>query len=362
MWHRVERFVGRNGWLAVVARLLLGVVFLFSSVTKGVDPYGTVLKIEEYLVAMGLDFASVLSPAASVALISFEMLIGVALLVGAAPRITAIITLCFNSFYLLLTFWIALAEPVADCGCFGDILTLTNMQTLAKNVVLVLLSLVIFAGAKRGRGPIWSCVVALLMGVAMVAFTIYSLICLPVVERFPFGEGVNIPQAVDEELSSPDASRIVCRNILTGQEQSFAVNDSTWWDEQEWEYLRTETPKSRLRIRPSEFRLFAGDMDMTYSVLLMPMCRLVCVEDVESLSLGDIVKLRDIIQDCRGRGERVVFVSASPLREVEKFFPSMEMCNADPMLLRALLRAPAGIVTLVEGTILHKASLRALSR
>lgn len=362
MWQRMERFVGRCPWMTVVARWLVGAVFIFSSVVKGVEPYGTVLKIEEYLMALGMDFALPLAEACAVALVGVEMLIGGALIVDLWPRLVAIVTLCVNGFYLLLTLWIAVAEPVADCGCFGDVVTLTNWQTFGKNVVLTLLSVVALAGSKVGGDRVgWRLATTLTLGVAVVAVAIYSLIALPLVDRFPFGEGVNIPRAVDEEMHSADASRIVCRNLHTGQERAFAVDDSTWWDESEWEYVRTESPESRLRVRPSEFRLFAGDVDMTLSVLQMPACRLFCVEDVESLSSGDVEKMQRLADECIGRGERVVVVSSSRLLEVAKRFPNMEICNADAMVLRALLRAPAGVVTIERGTIVHKASLRALS-
>ncbi len=354
--------IGRNipQWAAVVARTVVGAVLVFSSVVKALDPYGTVLKLEEYLVAVGWHSMGEIATFGAVALVCVEMLIGGALLLGAMPKLTAKVALVLNGLFLALTLWVAIANPVAECGCFGDVVRLTNWQTFAKNVVLVVLTLVALWGAGE-RGAKWRSVGALVAMVGVLALATYSLIRLPLVEKFPFGVGVNLVEAVSEEVVE-DEVFVVCREVATGNERTFSVNDEEWWDESKWEYLRTNAPEEKggVRVSARDFKLYVDDYDITAQILMMPLCRLVCVESVERLSDDNLKKLRTIANECIDRGERVVVVSASPLSRVERKFPNMEICNMDAVALRALLRARAGIVTLQRGTVVHKVTVAAV--
>lgn len=361
MIRKIKEYVATRCWPELVARVIMGLVFLFSAGVKAVDPYGMVLKMEEYFVAMGLEGLWVLSGALTVAVVALEMALGVALLLSAMPRATAWVALVFNGFYLMLTLWTAIANPVAECGCFGDVLVLTNWQTFGKNVVLGLLALVIFARRRVGESRRWSSVASLVALVATAAFAIYSLICLPVVEKFPFGEGVNIPQAIEEDLLlSAEESQVVCRSVATGEVRCFSVDDQEWWNEDVWEFVELDTPKEEVKVRASEFVLYSGGFNLTPQLMMANMCRLLCVERVERLSLADITKLRAIADDCLSRGDRVVVVTSSPLIDAQTVLPNLECCNLDAVVLRALLRAPAGMVSLSDGTIIHKASLEAI--
>ena len=93
--------------VALVLRVAVGCVFIFSGVVKGLDPYGTVIKIGEYLHAMGIEWLGPLAGVACVALVSLEVALGVALVVGAWPRVVALVVLAFNVFYTALTLWLA---------------------------------------------------------------------------------------------------------------------------------------------------------------------------------------------------------------------------------------------------------------
>ena len=130
----------RLGRVAVnVCRLLLAVTFIFSGFVKAVDPMGSFFKISDYLAAFGMggilpDFALTI---VAIALSSLEFILGVNILLAIRRRITTIITFIFMVVMTTLTLYLAVENPVPDCGCFGDALLLTNWQTFAKNVVLL---------------------------------------------------------------------------------------------------------------------------------------------------------------------------------------------------------------------------------
>lgn len=352
----------RHNIVSIVARIVVGAVLVFSSVAKGLDPYGTVLKIGEYFHAMGAEWALDAATPLALVLIGFEMLVGAALVVGALPTITTRVALLLNALFMLFTLWVAIAEPVAECGCFGDVLHLTNWQTFAKNVVLVALTLVAMKGATQNRGVVVRSIAVGVLTVGVVLFALYSLIMLPVVEKFPFGEGVNIAEEMAAEREREAAMTfVVCRSVTTGEERKFSVEDREWWNEEMWEFVRTESPaRDDISVGIGDFRLVVGNFEITDQILFMPICRLLCVENVESLSPEELAKLRRIGLDCVAKGDRVVIVTASPLRRTESLFPGLEFCNMDAVALRALLRAPAGVVTLSRGVVMQKVSLAAL--
>ena len=128
-----------------ICRLVLAVTFIFSGFVKAVDPLGTQYKIHDYLAAAGLahyvpDFMTL---SASVALSALEFILGICLLFAIQRRLVSRIVLAMLAIMTLLTFWLALTDPITDCGCFGDAIMLTNWQTFTKNVILMAAAIVV---------------------------------------------------------------------------------------------------------------------------------------------------------------------------------------------------------------------------
>ena len=128
-----------------MCRLLLAATFILSGFVKAIDPLGTQYKIHDYLEAMGLtpwipDWATL---TASVILAAFEFALGIYLLFAIQRRIVSRIVTAVMVVMTALTLWIAVANPVKDCGCFGDAIVLTNTQTLIKNIILLACAVVI---------------------------------------------------------------------------------------------------------------------------------------------------------------------------------------------------------------------------
>ena len=122
-----------------IARWLLAVVLIFSGYVKAVDPMGTSYKIRDYLDAARLaDYVPDVSVMIlSVVLSAVEFLLGICLLFAIRRRLVSRLAVVLMIFMTLLTLWLAIANPISDCGCFGDAIVLTNWQTFLKNVVLL---------------------------------------------------------------------------------------------------------------------------------------------------------------------------------------------------------------------------------
>ena len=122
-----------------ISRFLFGIVFVFSGFVKAIDPLGSTYKIEDYLRTFGGIFESMVDYAfpLAIALSTIELLIGLSLIFKIHLKLTMLLALLFMIVMTPLTLYIAIKNPVSDCGCFGDALVISNWMTFFKNVVLI---------------------------------------------------------------------------------------------------------------------------------------------------------------------------------------------------------------------------------
>ena len=128
-----------------IARLVLAIVLILSGFVKAIDPLGTQYKIADYLEALHLgQYApDMMTLGAAILLSAFEFGTGICLLFAIRRRLVSRLVLLMMLIMTTLTLWLALANPISDCGCFGDAVVLTNWQTFWKNVVLLVLAIIV---------------------------------------------------------------------------------------------------------------------------------------------------------------------------------------------------------------------------
>ena len=184
-------------------RILLGLTFLFSGIVKAIDPVGTQIKLADYLFAFGMGLSVLESTLLILACIlaGFEILIGSYLTVGAFSKGTSFVTLLMMAFFTPLTLYLAIKNPVQDCGCFGDAVVLTNWQTFYKNVFLLALAILVFVCRKRivpfvAESRQW--IVTVIMVAVSVRFMVINIIGLPVLDFRPYKVGVDLRAAYME--------------------------------------------------------------------------------------------------------------------------------------------------------------------
>ena len=187
--------------LVNVCRFLLALTFLFSAFTKANDPVGFVIKLKDYAAAIGFTYLpEYLLYLAGIVLTLVETILGIYLFVGVRRRRrVAGATTLFMMAMTIVTVWVAVDNPVSDCGCFGDALVLTNGQTLFKNIVLLAMAVFIVIKHKmmfRLVHKDWNWMVTVPVVVAMTALYSYCAYMLPLVDFLPFAEGTDLKTAV----------------------------------------------------------------------------------------------------------------------------------------------------------------------
>ena len=127
-----------------ICRIILAATFIVSGFTKVIDPWGTAIKINEYLSIYGFEYLEPGSMAFSIWLCGAEFMMGCMLLFKVRIRLISIFALASMCFFTLLTLLSATWIPVEDCGCFGEALKLTPWQTFFKNLVLLPMAWVVW--------------------------------------------------------------------------------------------------------------------------------------------------------------------------------------------------------------------------
>lgn len=221
--------------IVVVAQLLVGSLFIFSGLTKGIDPTGTAIKIGDYAVAFGMPVASDFAMALALILNLFEATLGFMVLVGMIPRVSKLLLLVIMIPMTLLTLYVALFNPVADCGCFGDALKISNGATFGKNVVLLSLAFMLHRHEElwwRLLPPEYEVFAALVSGGVVFLFNLYPLRHLPAIDFRSYKVGASLYELTvgGAKEGVYDYQYIYERD---GVEKSFSMDelgdvDSTW--------------------------------------------------------------------------------------------------------------------------------------
>ena len=240
----MKAFFERNYWLNVVSRWLVGLVFLFSAFVKGVDPMGTMFKIEEYMSSWSIfgltfDWALPLAGFLAVALICAEFLTGVMLIFNSFRVLSAWLLSLMMAFFTVTTFIDAITDLVSDCGCFGDAVKLTNWQTFWKNVFLDVFTVVIFCSRKvRYRPRLERDIIVVLIGLAaMLVFCIYNIKHEPVIDFRSWKKG-NTMVKHQEPLNIIRFRSVKDSSVVKELRYKNTEWDSSWnvyFDEEQWE-------------------------------------------------------------------------------------------------------------------------------
>lgn len=356
-------------WTAAVCRLVLACTFVVSGFTKVVDPWGTALKINEYLSLYGLEFLRPASMGFSIWLCGAELMMGCMLLFKVRIRLISIFALVSMIFFTVLTFLSATLIPVEDCGCFGEALKLTPWQTFFKDLALLPMAVAVWWRYRPDRIFAFK---ALEIALTCIFFTssmylgYYCYRHLPLVDFLPYKVGVDIREAMAaaEAESAATETVLVYRNLHSGELREFTLDDTEWQDAATWEWVDTRTSETApdLHMMISEFSLRDAGGDATERVLVTPgRLYMLCVTRFDKLPRRCERRMERLAAKAEAEGAEVVCLTPEPLdgHYVHRFGGrEVACCNIDASTMKTMLRANNGLVVLDDGVITAKMNCR----
>jgi len=351
--------------LAETSRVLIGVVFIFSGIVKAIDPMGYAIKIEEYLSAFGFDSLNFLSVLASFNITAFEFMLGVCILFGVYRKYVSLFILAFMAVMTPLTLYLAIFDPVSDCGCFGDAVIISNWETFSKNVVLLAASIFVFMKYKV-LTPFFSVkaqwFIPIYAYIICVAFAYYNYSHLPIKDFRPYKVGANISELMTIPEGAPsDEYNYSFIYEKDGVKKEFSLedypqNDSTWV----FVESKMELIKEGYRPQIEAFNLYdsQGD-DITEDILTNEGGLFLLVAPIlRNASDAKVDEINNLYDYCLEHNIKFYCVTGSVREEISEWEENTgaeyPFLFADKVLLKTIIRSNPGLVLLREGTILEK--------
>ena len=353
--------------LAEVARVIVGLVFVGSGLLKAVDPVGTALKISQYL-------TPILSPAAagaetitlalSFVLCGSEFLLGAFLLMGVYRKFCARLSVLFMLLMTAVTLYTLIANPISDCGCFGDAIRLTHLESFLKNVVLLPLSLLVLRDARAlrhlySRRERW--VPAVLAVVGIIYFMAENYRHLPYIDFRPYAAGTNLREAIAKEEASLQrvllgaTKYIYSKDGKTKAFEASALPDSTWTFVEARQEADLASYKPRYDFNPIDS---LGEPVISTLLDSEGITLLLLSPSWRTASQAVLDEISELHEEASRLGYPFYGVTASTSEEIAQWRyltgASYPMLQLDATPIRTIIRSQPGLVVLRDGKIIDK--------
>jgi uncharacterized membrane protein YphA (DoxX/SURF4 family) len=351
-----------------IARILFGIVFIFSGIVKGIDPLGSTYKFTDYFNAMGMDWLVWAAFPLGILLAFAEFAIGVAFLFNWLMRLFSWIGLLFMAFFTPLTLWIALKNPVSDCGCFGDALVISNWETFYKNILFIALAIVVVLNRNWFAKQVKTKIPALLSIIAFVVYfgiVFYSYNHLPIFDFRPFKTGTNIA----ESMRIPDGAQqeeyeniFYYKNKNTGEVKEFTEENYPWQDTINWAYddMESKLTQEGYKAPIHDFIIETPDgeniidffiYDENYVFILV-------AYDLSKSALKTQEKINTLASWVIDQNLSFIGLTSSLPDESMDFAEAngapYEFFNCDEITLKTIIRSNPGLVVLKNGIVVGK--------
>lgn len=352
-------------------RIIVGALFIFSGLIKANDPMGLSYKMNEFFDVWNMSFLTQYSLALSVLMIGFEIIAGIALLLGAASRVFSFLLLLLTLFFTFLTAYVYLSDKIKECGCFGDCIKISNAETFWKDVVLTIFVLILFAYRNRIK-PIFNGKITFVLMALTVLFAFgiqwKTLNYLPYYDCLAYKKGNNIWEKMQ---APPGSTPDVYKNIMTyekdGKRQEFDETNYPWEDTT-WKFIDNKpvlVKKGNADPAIKDFVLndYNGNA-LTESILKEPgYTFFLFIKDVHKASRENIERLQTLITTANQLNIPFYVLSSSAKSDADKFAAEYKLQGAQWLIIdgtvsKTAMRTNPGLMLLKDGTIQNKWSFK----
>lgn len=349
-------------WMRIIViamRLIAGISFIISGWAKSIDIWGSVIKINEYLQAWGWEFPSSLVTVGAMLMAGTELVLGFLLMTGCYRRVAVWILTAMMAFFLPLTLYIWIENPVSDCGCFGDLIVLSNRDTFLKNILLTAALIILILWNKRVKGlfiPYTQWIVGAILTIYVAIISITGLYSQPLVDFRRF--------AVDTSIvgdNNTQSAEYLFTYSKDGETKEFDVDnlpDSTWT------YIDRKLIAGSEKIADA-FNLYNGDEDVAPMLLNDGQVLLITIPDADD-AFGAATIIDDIAARADSCGYSTVLALGDNSAAVERYIndinPSYDVVSSESKQLKELARGDIAITALDNNTIRWKRTLMSIPR
>lgn len=351
-------------FLAELSRIILGLTFVFSGFVKAIDPQGGAIKIGEYFTAFSWPKADSLSLSLSILLCCGEFILGALLLMGIYRRTAVRLIFAFMCVMTPLTLYLAIFNPVAECGCFGDAIMVSNWETFFKNVVLLAAATFLLKNARKpqmlfsanGR---WLPAILAIGGIFV--FTIANLVYLPMLDFRPFKVGKSLSELTQVPDGAPeDVYDYVFVYEKNGKKEEFDMENLP---DETWTYVDRHERLIKKGYTPpvTDFLLLRDGEDVTSQIVNDDGVTLLLLsptwEKARDEKMDNISEMYDY---ARAHGWNFYGVSASTSDEISAWRyntgADYPMLFLDAVTVKTVTRGNPSLIILKDGVIRGKVS------
>ncbi|HTN45485.1 MAG TPA: BT_3928 family protein [Flavipsychrobacter sp.] len=353
-----------------ILRIIVGCLFIFSGVVKANDPLGLSYKMNEFFEVWHMPWAEKYSLALSVLMIGFEIIAGVALLIGAAFRVFSFLLLLLTAFFTFLTAYVLFSGKIKECGCFGDCIKITNEETFWKDVILLVFVIVLFLFRNKIK-PLFSGypTTALVILSAFFAFSMqwWALEHLPFHDCLPYKIGVNIKEkTMPPPGSTPDVYSDIFIYEKDGVKKEFTTENYPWEDTT-WKYVDRITKLVKKGNAEPEIKDFViSDLsgnEHTDEILGEPYVFLLFLKDADKARNDNVTSLQSLIKKCNQLNIPFYVLTSGNVEASKGWLQRYGLIPNDLLVFdlvasKSAVRSNPGLILLQQGVIRGKWSFR----